>query len=1430
MEIFYSNIGGDELKNIPEFEKIAFNGKLKDLINILNSKNPGFRNLILDRHDKIKSSVSIFKNIYYDGKRIYDSENTQLIKNTDDLISNDDKILISIFNTRKLGQLLETTLKNPEYELLYKDPKELDLIPLTPKKFLNDVYGPLEEPVMSFRSGETTLKDLEIPKGKFVDIVTKNYDNIYDLFDRNSSRLLPSSLLKAIKKIWDLDSLDSRLYLHQEDCLFYILGKLRNPQEVPNESLLLAIPTGGGKTEAFLIPIISHILNKKNNFIYNNKEPENKISSIITYPTKALANDQANRIIEILHEVNKHSTPHQQITIGVLTGDTPNWGGYELNSRSVIQVCPNCQSSYLEYVKSDSKNNKYYARCKHCDNEIDFIILTREDILSFPPDILVTNLDMINFCLQSPKMRRLFRPEKSDFDLMIFDEVHLCESVFGCHTGHLLRRLESTCGRKPLYVGVSATIGNAEELASLVFDVEKDDILYLNEKKRKYLRSEIDHYRYHYILTPYKWKKPDKYHQVVTTALNVVDVTGHAIRDPHFRKTIVFSNFRQDTDNLVKYLRDQEDRYFKIYRDEIHPKIELNNELNKTEKRIAENIGSWYHYLLENRMLYNEKLVAGWHRGGLEQKERLRAITRFTATKELEIGTESRIKPVDVMMATNTLELGIDIGDVTNVINCSAPFTVNEYVQRSGRGGRKKDSTTLTIIDPTNPLDFYLKRHFNEYVVSEDRNFEDAPIIITNESILEAHLQARILEFLADHLIDKSVYKKDIKVEDLEKLEIDYNGEKVKFMDDPEIIGEAIFDKFFKTRYVLDVNQNNKTAIEIYEEWFPKEHKLLGVKKFEKNEEDFKNTIISKCKELRKKIESKKLDIHGNLGGMRPVDNTLVPKMRGSGSTCNILLVRDKIDEIKDSVSRRRVMTNMPPDGYTTQGANTFKIQRNINNDPDTVRNVKKLLRRDKKAVDFFKENFKEYFSEDIDDLELKSPKDLYVRFYPFRFYCAKCGKTFTESPNDDRCSDCNSELRQLTEVYLCEHCGEIFEPPVPKVCINPLHIKNDQKFMKSLNDPNGPKPDYDRFHFNALPELQWQCRNCKTIFNFHYKPGITLPESFINKQFNFELTLDNPEDVAKRYQYRPEAINISLQNYLRKGKNLARYSCNNCGRPYTVKAKNVPTVRNVVVDYISEDKDLMEDEKISFGTLNFKQVEIVELSRDYTRKFYTKETMKVESREIFPAEQYSFLTNNYRTHAAFLKIDSDIIDNFLNTQNECIEKNCEKCNLIKTVSDYNITGPSIELKEWEKDRYPDVRKRWCLNTEKCLKESCKDCPELSRKQYLKYLLIHALKHALIIAMPKYLGIKKNEMRGIIHPNNNQNIDICFLDVHEDGSGSIYLLKRNWKDIWNLAGELLNNVREDKGSLLLPQFCQRHNIDLCPFIGSNFFNFLNNQK
>lgn len=687
-------------------------------------------------------------------------------------------------------------------------------------------------------------------------------------------------------------------------------------------------------------------------------------------------------------------------------------------------------------------------------------------------------------------------------------------------------------------------------------------------------------------------------------------------------------------------------------------------------------------------------------------------------------------------------------------------------------------------------------------------------------------MHARILEFVADNLLEDSLYKTDIKVEDLWDLKINHRGELIEFDKDPEIIGEIIFETMLKENVILDSNKTETTALEQYKSWFKLEHDLLNVEMVKINDEMIKEVLINKCRELKDNISSEEFGPYDTLTGLRPVDNTLVPKLRGSGPICNINLIRESGNEIKDYVNRRRVMTNMPPGGFATQGANTFIVE-DIERDPETEKEVRNLLlEENNKAFDFFAKYFEEFFPNKVLDLDLRTPQNLKVRYFPFRFYCPKCGKTYTKAVDDDRCINCGYELRQLTEIYMCENCGEIFEPPVPKVCINPQHLKENKKFLESLNTPGRPKPKYDLFEFRALPELHWQCKQCKTTFNFHQKWSIDLPQDFINKRFGCDLSFDKPQDVAKHYQYRPESV-ICVKNKYTKRYNAAKYSCDKCSKG-PIKAKNVPTVRCSLLEYIMNHNDIMEKETLDIGQITFKNVDVISLSREYVRRFYAKDSLETKNSEIFPGHKNSFLANTFSTQAAYLSINSGLIDDFINTQEFCLSEDCSNCDLIKKVQDNNVTKPELELEEWELNKKPDIRLKWCktIRDQKCENEYCGGCSDFVRRDYLKYLLLHALKHALILSMPKYLGINKNEIRGIIYPNGKEKPELVFLDVHEDGSGSIYLMKRNWDKIWALSEELIKNAMNGRGTLLLPQFCERHNKDLCPVIGANFYEYI----
>nr|CAD6609853.1 hypothetical protein RTCK_02220 [Rhizobium sp. TCK] len=85
----------------------------------------------------------------------------------------------------------------------------------------------------------------------------------------------------------------------------------------------------------------------------------------------------------------------------------------------------------------------------------------------------------------------------------------------------------------------------------------------------------------------------------------------------------------------------------------------------------------------------NHRVVAREHTGILETNERLRVETGF-------IKEETRWAP-NLISATPTLEMGIDIGDLSTLLLSSVPPEEANYVQRMGRSGRR-DGNALNMV------------------------------------------------------------------------------------------------------------------------------------------------------------------------------------------------------------------------------------------------------------------------------------------------------------------------------------------------------------------------------------------------------------------------------------------------------------------------------------------------------------------------------------------------------------------------------------------------------------------------------------------------------------------------------------------------------------------------------------------------------------
>src|SRR5699024_5895272 len=139
------------------------------------------------------------------------------------------------------------------------------------------------------------------------------------------------------------------LYLHQQLALETALA---------GKNMVVSTGTGSGKTESFLIPILAHLLQEKEEHTLCSG-----VRALLIYPMNALANDQIERLRELLAKC-------PEITYGSYTGQT--------------------KEKYSEALEDYKKLNDGKLPSP---NEL----ISREQIKQTPPHILLTNYAMLEY-------------------------------------------------------------------------------------------------------------------------------------------------------------------------------------------------------------------------------------------------------------------------------------------------------------------------------------------------------------------------------------------------------------------------------------------------------------------------------------------------------------------------------------------------------------------------------------------------------------------------------------------------------------------------------------------------------------------------------------------------------------------------------------------------------------------------------------------------------------------------------------------------------------------------------------------------------------------------------------------------------------------------------------------------------------------------
>jgi len=389
----------------------------------------------------------------------------------------------------------------------------------------------------------------------------------------------------------------NQLYSHQTRAIEHI-GKGKN--------VVINSGVASGKSLCYQLPILDAIL----------KDP--KARALLIYPTKALAQDQAQKLSGLCSALAV-KTGHK-IRSSVYDGDTASQERGRIRRQSSI-VFTNPDMLHLGILPNHSLWTPFFARLRY----------------------------------------------------IVIDEVHYYRGVLGSHFANVLRRLQriSKLYRiNPVYICTSATLANSLELVQELID---QDAILIGEDGSPYGK------RANMIINP-----------------PIVD------HDLGIRRSSMM-----ESASLAKLIMS----------------YDLQCILFSVSRRSVEML------LLQMPEMLRHKISS--YRSG------------YLASERRQIEKDLREGILRLIISTNALELGIDIGALDVAVINGYPGSISAVRQEAGRAGRKANTALSMLVAGISPLDQYICRH-PEYLW--DKNPEQALIDPNNTEILLSQLRCAISE------------------------------------------------------------------------------------------------------------------------------------------------------------------------------------------------------------------------------------------------------------------------------------------------------------------------------------------------------------------------------------------------------------------------------------------------------------------------------------------------------------------------------------------------------------------------------------------------------------------------------------------------------------------------------------------------------------
>ncbi|RAH59749.1 DEAD/DEAH box helicase [Aspergillus piperis CBS 112811] len=308
--------------------------------------------------------------------------------------------------------------------------------------------------------------------------------------------------------------------------------------------------------------------------------------------------------------------------------------------------------------------------------------------------IIFTNPDMLHITILPQEAA--WRTFLQNLKFVVVDELHVYNGLFGTHVAFIMRRLRRICAavgnHSVQFISCSATVANPSQHMHAIFGVDPHSIHLIDSDGSPSGRKEFLCWN-----TPYKDPNDPS-----SGRADSVSETARLFSQLILRgaRVIAFCRIRKLCEVLLQAVR---------------------TELAALDRPEIAN------------------MVMGY-RGGYSPQD------RRNIEKDM---FEGRLLGI---VATNALELGVDIGSLDAVITLGFPYSISNLRQQSGRAGRRNKDSLSILVGDRYATDQHYMRNPDELFTKPNTELQ---IDLSNDLILEAHLQCAAYEKPLSPAIDE---------------------------------------------------------------------------------------------------------------------------------------------------------------------------------------------------------------------------------------------------------------------------------------------------------------------------------------------------------------------------------------------------------------------------------------------------------------------------------------------------------------------------------------------------------------------------------------------------------------------------------------------------------------------------------------------------